>query len=231
MTVTIDHAPRLAVRIAVRIARDLAARGARAWTMAVPGGSVAASVLPHLARQPLPWTACDVVFADERRVDAGDDASNWRACRTATAGTAMDDARWHRLPADLAEPGEVVRRYAATLREVAGDPPVLDVVILGVGQDGHVASLFPGHVHDAPGGVLFDGAAPKPPAARFSLAMDVLVRARLACVVALGAAKRDIVRDAVSGGAGLPVTALLHASAAPWLLADPEAAGDTAADG
>lgn len=227
MAYDVDELPGLTRRLTRRIASDLSGRGGGTWSIAVPGGSVATQLLPLLARQALPWEHCHVLFVDERHVAPGDAASNWRTCRDATAGTPMAEAaHWHRLPGDAAI-DDAAERYAQTLRAIAGAPPAIDVALLGVGEDGHVASLFPHRVHEPGGTVVVERHAPKPPAIRLSLSMEVLVSARLTCVVALGDAKRDIVRVARERSGPSPVAHLLRAAGAPWLLVDHAAAGLT----
>lgn len=220
----VDDLPGLAGRLARRIAADLASRGAASWSIAVPGGSVATRLLPLLAREALPWRRCDVLFVDERHVAADDPESNWRACRNATTGTPMAGARWHRLCAEVAL-DDAAATYAQTVRAIAGAPPVIDVVLLGVGEDGHVASIFPHRVHESGRTVIVERHAPKPPPTRVSLSMEVLAAARLTCVVALGDSKRDVVRVARERSGESPVARLLRDAAAPWLLVDHAAAG------
>lgn len=220
----VDEPPGLAMRLARRIASDLAARGAATWSIAVPGGSVAARLLPLLAQEALPWRQCDVLFVDERHVAADDPASNWHACRAATMRSPMADARWHRLRGEIPV-DDAALQYARTLRTIAGEPPAIDVVLLGVGEDGHVASLFPHRAHEPGRTVVVERHAPKPPAMRLSLSMDVLASARLTCVVALGESKREAVRVARERSGPSPVAHLLREAVAPWLLVDHAAAG------
>ncbi|MFN7977747.1 MAG: 6-phosphogluconolactonase [Vicinamibacterales bacterium] len=220
----VDELPGLATRLGRRIASDLAARGAVAWSIAIPGGSVATRLLPLLARESLPWRRCEVLFVDERHVAADDAASNWRTCRDATADTPMTEARWHRLHGEIAI-DDAATQYARTVRAIAGAPPVIDVALLGVGEDGHVASLFPHRVHEPGRAVVVERHAPKPPAMRVSLSFEVLTAARLTCVVALGEGKREVVRVARERSSPSPVARVLRDAAAPWLLVDHAAAG------
>lgn len=170
----------------------------RRFRCAVPGGSVATTVFPRLAHLPLPWSLIDVFLADERLVAPDHPASNARAVRQhwldhlgavrpvfhpmATTGLAADQA------ASIA---------SAALCQVAGTPPRLDLIVLGVGPDGHVASLFPGRAWcDSLEWVLAVHDAPKPPPDRLSLGLATLSAAREIWLVAFGAEKAAAIAEA-----------------------------------
>jgi 6-phosphogluconolactonase len=117
--------------------------------------------------------------------------------------------------------------YASVLTRVLGTPPRLDVALLGVGPDGHVCSLFPGHAAlDAAGWTAPVPDAPKPPPRRVTLTLPTLAAAELVIAVALGAAKAAVMRQAL-GGADLPVSRALRGARRAVVLLDPEAAGAT----
>jgi 6-phosphogluconolactonase len=140
----------------------------------------------------------------------------------------------HRMPADADDLDAAGRAYALTLSKGTGarreEAPVLDLVWLGVGEDGHVASLFPGSpaLHVADRWVVAVTDAPKPPPRRLTVTLPVLDAARRVVILASGAEKAEIVRAAIEGGPNahaLPAHAV--ATAAPgrlWLL-DAAAAG------
>jgi 6-phosphogluconolactonase len=196
------------------------------WSLALPGGSVIDRLVRPLARAELPWEAAHVFFVDERAVSPDVPDSNWRVCRAAAEGTRMADARWHRLPADASDLARAVAGYASELTEVAGTPPQLDVVLLGVGEDGHVASLFPDHPALAAADlVIIERDAPKRPAVRLSMSLDVLAHARLTCVAAFGAGKQGAVRAALDPSSAWPVARLVRRARQPLVLADRAAAG------
>lgn len=212
----------------VRAVAPLAASGVRSrgiWTLGVPGGSVAEQMLVPLARAALSWDRAHVFWCDERAVKPDDADSNWaqanRLWRMEAPGRA---ARLYRMPADNPDLESAAHEYGAQLQSVAGTPPQMDVVLLGVGEDGHVASVFPGrHPSRDEAPVQVELHAPKPPPRRMSLSLEVLAGARLTCVVAFGAGKARIVRHALDPHSDLPVALVLRGAASPLLLVDRDA--------
>jgi 6-phosphogluconolactonase len=218
----------LAVRLATMVQSVAVAavtqRGT--WSIAIPGGSVVERLLPALARADLPWDRAHVFWCDERVVPAADPRSNQQALLALGETVAqLRTATLHPMPTEDA-PARAAERYAEVLRRVAGDPPRLDVVLLGTGEDGHVASLFPRHaaMEEAEALVVVEEASPKPPPQRLSLTWPVLAGASLTVVAAFGAGKRDAVRAAIDAGSDLPVARVLHRARQPLLLADLDAA-------
>jgi 6-phosphogluconolactonase len=224
-----DSMAGLAATLITRV-ESLRLAGATAWTLALSGGSVAKRLLPHVARAPLPWTTCHVLFADERAVPADDAASNWRLCRAAATGSPMRHATWHRPDADIADLAQAARNYARTIDGLLGVGGRLDVALLGIGEDGHIASAFPGRdVPDASVFAVHD--APKPPPRRLSLSPHLLADARLVCVAAFGAGKAPAVRDAFDQTSTTPAALLLRRAEDPLVLLDADAASLVATGG
>lgn len=218
----VDSVAGLATELVCRVAALPLAQASR-WTLVIAGGSVARQLLPPLARSPLPWPACHVLFADERAVAADDPASNWRLCRAAAADTPMMQATWHRLEGDAPDLARAAADYARTVHALLGAAGQLDVALLGVGDDGHVASAFPGRV--VPETTVFPVLdAPKPPPRRLSLSPRLLADARLVCVAAFGTAKAPAIRDALTPSSTTPAGALLRRARAPLVLLDADAA-------
>jgi 6-phosphogluconolactonase len=118
--------------------------------------------------------------------------------------------------------------YADELEQLLGSPPRLDLALLGVGPDGHVCSLFPGHPllrEDRRWAAALDD-APKPPPGRLTLTLPTLAAARLVVVVALGAAKAPAVREALERpGSPLPLSLVAARARRVLFLLDGTAAG------
>jgi 6-phosphogluconolactonase len=198
-------------------------------SIAVSGGSVATTFFPRWgAEATFDWALTDVFWADERAVPPTDPESNYALARSLWLDAARAPAaRVHRMPADEPDLASAAGAYDAELRQVVGERPVLDLVLLGMGPDGHVASLFPGHVllAETERHVAAVVDSPKPPPRRMTLTLPVLTAARSVVIGAFGVSKAGIVCEAIEDAASrLP--AALVARGAPrtvWLL-DPGAA-------
>lgn len=244
---TLDGLSRGAMTLAAS-ALAMAAGGGRRPVLALAGGSTPRALHERLAEEAdqMPWARTIVVFGDERCVPPGHPASNYRMAReTLLEHARVRDATVHRVRGEL-PPDEAADDYDRTLRRAIGvagpdgapdprpaaalDAPLLDVVLLGVGADGHTASLFAGSAaldERARWAVAVTAPPHVPePRARVTLTLPVIAAARLVLVLVAGAGKRDAVRDALLGGAGAPSPAarvralgrtvwLLDAAAAP----------------
>jgi 6-phosphogluconolactonase len=140
---TAVEASRLAARLAADALRDAIAVRARA-SIAVSGGATPARMLEYLAGEALPWESVDLFQVDERRVAADSAERNLRGLVAAFGRAGNERVRIHAIPVELAEPGDAARNYAGTIERVLGTHGALDVVHLGLGGDGHTASLVPG---------------------------------------------------------------------------------------
>jgi 6-phosphogluconolactonase len=199
----------------------LDARGA--FVVALAGGSIAPLFFPSLARLALDWSRVDFFWADERAVPPGHADSNFaEASRLWLQPAGVPADRIHRIHGEDPDLRRASQAYAGELRRVAGTPPALDFALLGVGSDGHVASLFPGHpprvagAHDEgdEGDVVVPVEdAPKPPARRITLTMRTLAAAARIVVAAAGEAKAEVVRRAMEPGSPLPLGVLISRAA------------------
>lgn len=179
---------------------DVAARGR--CVVALSGGRTPGPAFDDLARRDLPWRRVVVTQADERVAPDGHPDRNWTALCERLLDVAGVPARG-RLPMPVTDVDleRAAARHAARLRRLCGDPPVLDVVHLGLGADGHVASLVPGDAAlDATGRPVavtgrYHGRR------RMTLTFDALGAARRRLWQVAGADKAGALREAVEGTA------------------------------
>jgi len=209
-------------RLASEADRAIRARGF--FALAVPGGSVGREFFPAFATLPLDWTKTRIFWVDERAVPPADFESNFGLARSAWLEPAGVPAECiHRMPADAGDLRAAARRYAANLESVLGVPAQLDLVLLGVGDDGHVASLFPDHAALAERTALvvpIDD-APKPPARRLTLTLPLLTSASLVVVAGFGASKAAVISEALQGtDSALPVALVLRHARRSLVLVD-----------
>ncbi|WP_372729394.1 6-phosphogluconolactonase [Nocardioides sp.] len=187
--------------------RDVQSRG-EVPAVVLTGGTIADAVHREIAGRAdadeVDWTRVDLWWGDERFVGPEDHERNALQARRAFLDAVdVDPERVHEIPstADVEDLGEAVASYEEALSSRGGRP--FDVVMLGMGPDGHVASLFPGH----PALAVDDRAAvavpnsPKPPAARVSMTLPTLRAARSVWFLVSGEAKAEAVERALAGGA------------------------------
>ena len=201
LTTCVD-AETVARRAASEIARHLeSVRAERGVAhLALSGGGTPTRAYELLAGEPVDWSGVQVWFADERCVPPDDPESNYRlAAETLLGPAAINSERVHRMEGELS-PEEAAGRYALALGDGVsvreGELPALDLIVLGIGPDGHVASLFPGAATlKAPQQELCLGVwdSPKPPPERVTLSLAVLRAAERCMLLATGAGKADAV--------------------------------------
>lgn len=224
-----DAALDAAGRIAHAIGEARAARGAAHVSLA--GGNTPRRVYELLGPLLADWRGVHLWFGDERAVPADHADSNFLLVSESLLVTADIPAeRVHRIAGERPAP-EAAESYAAELRRVvppnASGVPVLDVAFLGLGEDGHTASLFPGDpMIGAPGRLVRAVSAPKPPAERVTLTLDVLRAARSAMILATGEGKRAAVA-AVLRGPDPAVPGSLLPQDSTTLIVDAAASGGT----
>ena len=134
-------AEKAAAFIAAQVGPAVSARGR--FLLAVSGGRTPWRMLRTLAREPLPWDRIHLFQVDERVAPAGDPDRNATHLRACFEGTPLGSDHIHAMPVEDFDLDGAARRYAATLQELAGTPATLDLVHLGLGPDGHTASLVP----------------------------------------------------------------------------------------
>jgi 6-phosphogluconolactonase len=205
--------------------RAIDARGR--FAVALPGGSVGMNLFTHLAGHRFDWSLTDFFWVDERAVPPSDRESNFGlALSTWLEPARVPPERLHRMKADDPDLSRSARAYADELSVLVGHPPRLDHVLLGVGADGHVASLFPGHPATANEQdlVLAVDDAPTPPRRRLTLTMPVLAGAVRLVVAAFGREKAHAIYEALRNPeSSLPVAIATRRAHRPLFLLDPEA--------
>lgn len=229
--VVVDRPEALAALLAERtsdLAREAFADRGR-FGLALPGGSVATAFVPRLAGAGVDWAGADFFWGDERAVPPDHPDSNYGLAWSLWLKEAgVSPEHIHRMGADAADLQAAARVYEAALVSRYGDPPALDLVLLGVGPDGHVCSLFPGHplLDKTAGFVAAITDSPKPPPRRLTLTLPALAAARLLVVAAFGKAKVTVMREALNLAASpLPVARAIRTAHRCLVLLDPDAAG------
>ncbi len=171
-------------------AASAAAAARRPFRIVLAGGSTPQGVYRRLAQTACDWSHWHIYFGDERCVPAGDSQSNAHMARTDWLDrVAIPTGQVHAIAGELGAQ-RAAEDYAAVL---AGLGP-FDMVLLGLGEDGHTASLFPGHDwgdSSAAADVMAVYAAPKPPPERVSLSAQRLARAHEVLFLVAGDGKRD----------------------------------------
>lgn len=199
------------------------------FTVALSGGATPRGLFETLAAPPwrdrLPWARFEVAWVDERDVPIDHPDSNARmACRAWLEHVPVPPDRIHPVPTRPGPPADAARAYEATLRALFPyEPwPRFDLVLLGVGEDGHTASLFPGSsaLEDAEAWVVAPW-VPHLEAYRFSLSLPAIAHARRLIGLVAGASKAPVMRAVLEAPGSEPLPARRVAEAhghAEWLL-------------
>jgi 6-phosphogluconolactonase len=195
------------------------------------GGTVGIELLRRAAASPLArlidWTSVHMWWGDERFVPAGDpDRNEGQAQRALLASLPIPEDNIHRMGSStaFATAEEAAAAYGEEISHHG--VPLWDVALFGMGPDGHVASLFPGHTVFAgslkattglPDAVAVHD-SPKPPANRVTLTLGAINRAREVWIVAAGAEKADAAAEALAGDETLPAAHVHGAERTLWLI-------------
>lgn len=196
--------------------------------LALAGGSTPAAAYRLLGQEQMPWDRVDVLLGDERWVGPQDPSSNARMLHeTLLAQGPAREAVFHPVPTERATTQASAEAFGEILRQLcAGDPPVLDLILLGLGDDGHTASLFPG---SAAAGVTDRAVAVGEGKGleRITLTAPVLSAARQVVFLVAGKGKQEALRRLLDPSESpLRTPAKLVKPTTPVLvLADAEAAG------
>lgn len=221
-----------AARLVVRLVDAQAVRGFA--TIVLTGGRAAAAVYRAVrdgpARDAVDWSRVDVWWSDERFLPAGDPERNETQAREALLDAVpLDPGRVHPMPAtdgrDGNDPEAAAARYADELaratRPGTARLPHLDLLLLGVGEDGHVASIFPEHpaAYETRPVVAVRG-SPKPPPVRLTLTLPAINHAEEVWLIAAGPEKAGAVAMALTGAGPvqLPAAGVRGVERTLWLL-------------
>lgn len=207
----------------------IAARGVA--HMALAGGRGGRGVMAALgACATIPWDRVHCWLGDERCVSATDPQSNQRLAReTLFAPRGLVAARIHVPPLGGGDPEGIAHGYAGMLRALLGDEPVFDLVLLGMGPDGHVASLMPGCLAlgaKSPVAVVSaEEVTSEPRVARITLTPPVLERARRIMVTVTGGEKAERLREVLRGPSRVPATLVRPGERVSWVVDRAAASG------
>jgi 6-phosphogluconolactonase len=214
----------LAKAVAARLVTTLVDASAASGhaSVVLTGGGIGTKVLTELARAPardaVDWRHLDVWWGDERFLPTSDPERNETGARAALLDhVEASPDRIHPMPGPDGPDGDdaeaAAGRYAGWLRAAAqpedhGQVPSFDVLLLGIGPEGHVASLFPGQpaLYEERTVVAVHG-APKPPPTRLTLTLPAIRAARQVWIIASGGEKAGAVRLALSGAGPVQVPA------------------------
>jgi len=212
-----------AAKLIAKEARDAVATGGK-FVIAVSGGRTPWVMLSDLAHEDVLWKGVHVVQVDERVAPGGDPDRNLTHLRESLLGHApLRPEQIHAMPVEATDLQAACMRYALTLGEIAGSPPVLDLVHLGLGPDGHTASLVPGdpvlNVKDADVALtgIYQGRR------RMTLTYPIINRSRRVLWLVTGAEKAGMLARLEAGDVSIPAGRVSRDHAV--VLADRAAAG------
>jgi 6-phosphogluconolactonase len=218
----VDRAARWAAMFIAARARE-AVRERGRFLVALSGGETSAPMLKALAQLRLPWRCVELFQVDERAAPFGSAARNLtRLDELLVSRVSLPAQSVHPMPVEDADLMAAAAGYAGNLVAVAGAPPVLDLVHLGLGDDGHTASLVPGDAALDANDIWVAATGPYRGFRRITLTVPVLDRARCVLWLVCGARKSDVLARLANGVGGIPAALVSRDRA--WIVADEPAA-------
>jgi 6-phosphogluconolactonase len=220
-----DSVAKRAAAIIAENARNTVAKKSR-FSLAVSGGKTPWVMLSDLANQDLPWDQVQIFQVDERVApDGHPDRNLTHIYESLLEHAPIRPEQIHAMPVTAANLEQAAAQYTNTLRTFAGDPPTLDLAHLGMGPDGHTASLVPGdsvlNVHDRDVALTGEYQGRR----RMTLTFPILNRSRQILWVITGAEKAGMLQRLRKADPSIPAGNINQENAI--ILAD-EAAGGTA---
>lgn len=208
----------------------LASQAGRSYGTALSGGRIAEPLFVEFSRQArtrnLPPTQVHFFWADERCVAPNDSTSNYRlAAERLFAPLGVAEDRIHRIRGEL-DPeiaaSEATAELCQLVSRTANGQPVLDLILLGMGEDGHVASLFPGEPEAVLSSLMAYRAvtAPKPPPRRVTLGYGALAAAREVWVLISGAGKQAALEESLRPNGRTPLARVLGSRSRTRIFSD-----------
>jgi 6-phosphogluconolactonase len=203
----LHDAPAVAQRGAELFAAGVAAARRNPVSIALPGGTTPAAMYKLLSsssyREQVDWPRIQFFFGDERAVPPDHPDSNYRlAHESLFAPLGLSPAQVHRMKGEMEDPDKAAQEYSQHLTQVlTNGVPRFDLIFLGMGPDGHTASLFPGSpvLQERERWVMTVLDAPKPPPRRLTLTLPVLNAGRQVIFLVAGGEKAAAVREVFEG--------------------------------
>jgi 6-phosphogluconolactonase len=209
---------------AAKVVLEAARETVGGFSLALSGGSTPRRFhqqLAHLDRDTMPWDRVIIFFSDERAVGPDHPDSNYRMAReTLLSAAPITPNHIHRVPADKADLDEAARDYEATLKHRTNGSGEVDLIVLGMGADGHTASLFPSHPQPPPGRLV--AAVPMSPTApltaRITMTYEAIAKARRVLLLVAGADKAARLEEVLQHRGDLPVQRVLSDRTRPTII-------------
>lgn len=224
----------------VRTAAQAAIQRKGRFTLALSGGSTPRTLYRLLAQPPyateIAWSSIEVFWSDERCVPPDHPESNYRMAREALLDhIPIPAGQVHRMRGEMHVPQQAAQEYRAELQGVFGKGalPCFDLLLLGLGEEGHTASIFPGvHVPTDPDILVAAVFVPDVNTWRLTMTLPVINAAGHVLFLVAGRAKQDALRALIAGprSLDLPAQRVQPAPGTLTVLADQEAAGDLTLD-
>jgi 6-phosphogluconolactonase len=202
-----------AAAIIAEEAREAAAVRGR-FVFAVSGGHTPWRMLRELTANDVPWPAVEIVQVDERVAPSSDpDRNLWHLRESLLDHAPLSAAQIHEMPVESEDLELAAAAYTKVLEQVAGTPPVLDLVHLGLGPDGHTASLVPGDPVLRVVGADVAITAVYQGRRRMTLTFPIIDRSRRILWIVTGKEKAPALRSLLNGDLSIPAGRVRHEDA------------------